>query len=112
MDYRNREYYLVDISWRTYDMRMNLFKLAAPSLKIHKPYNHFKYNKDRYGYDGSSKNTSIVKNRCWQMMISCKKEDAIILEWELYKAKLRDKQINNDVFSSDFIKLNKELCGQ
>ena len=48
MDYRNRNYYLATIDYLSYDMRLKNYKLAAPSLKIHPPYNHVKntYNRD------------------------------------------------------------------
>ena len=42
MDYRNRNYYFATIDYLSYDMRLKFYKLAAPSLKIHSPYNHIK----------------------------------------------------------------------
>lgn len=104
MDYRERNYYLVSIDYCSHDMRLRYFKIAAPSLKIHPPYNHFKYNDE--DYDGN-----YLQNQghsgYWQMMLSCKKENSDALEYELRKA------VRNDRPSySHFLKLNKELCGQ
>ena len=107
MDYRNRSYYLAKINYFSYDMRMHSYYLAAPSLKIHTPYNHFKGNKEDYdgvytrkmGYAGY-----------WQMMLSCKKEDSESLEYELRKAERRD--VNHWCSKpSYFLKLDKELNG-
>jgi hypothetical protein len=80
-------------------MRIRYFKLAAPSLKMHAPYNHIKSN-------------SVYQDRTdgryyWQMMLSCQKEDSENLEYELRKATRRDRPN-----FSRFLKLNKELCGQ
>lgn len=104
MDYRDRNYYLVSIDYCSHDMRLRYFKIAAPSLKICAPYNHFKHNNEDYdgvftrkqGYSGY-----------WQMMLSCKKEDSDALEYELRKAERRDRPSY-----SYFLKLSKELCGQ
>ena len=97
MDYRYRNYYLVNINIFSYNMRMEYFKLAAPSLKIHSPYCHFKNNKYSRDY---------INGHFWHMMLSCKKEDSESLEYELRKAKRRDD------LGTCFVKLNKELCGQ
>lgn len=97
MDYRYRDYYLVNIDSFVYNMRMRYYKLAAPSLKIHPPYYHLKNNKYSQDY---------IKRRYWQMMLSCKKEDSEALEYELRKAERRDD------WGSRFLKLDKELCGQ
>ena len=104
MDWRRRNYYLVTISYLTYEMRMKYYRMAAPSLKIHAPYGHFKNGKelDRLN-DGA-------KGHYWQMMLSCLKEDSDALEYELRKASRRDN--NNGTFGSHFIKINKEICGQ
>ena len=97
MDYRYRNYYLVNIDSFAYNMRMRYYKLAVPSLKIHPPYYHLKNNKHSQDY---------IKRRYWQMMLSCKKEDSEALEYELRKAERRDD------LGSRFLKLDKELCGQ
>lgn len=108
MDYRNRNYYLLSIDYLSYDMRMEYFKLATPSLKVHTPYNHFKNNK---GYDGEY--TKILGyGGYWQMMLSCKKEDENALEYELRKAERNDKYSGLYCTGSHFLKLDKELCGQ
>lgn len=97
MDYRKRNYYLANIDYFSYDMRLRYYKLASPSLKIHPPYYHFKNN---------DKLQDKVNGRYWQMMLSCKKEDSEALEYELRKAE------RNDGCGSRFLKLDKELCGQ
>jgi hypothetical protein len=97
MDYRHRNYYLVKLDPFARDMRVRYFKLASPSLKIHPPYYHIKYNK--YPQDK-------IDGWYWQMMLSCKIEDSDALEYELQKANRRDD------FGSRFFKLNKEICGQ
>lgn len=103
MDYRNRNYYLVNIDYVSYDMRLKIFKLVTPSLKIHPPYNHVK-NKHQHDY---------VDGLTWQMMLSCKKEDSEALEYELRKAERNDNDYNSvRSFGSHFIKLDKKLCGQ
>ena len=103
MDYRERNYYLVSISSCALDMRLNYFRIASPTLRIHSPYNHFKENKGQY--DGTYLGIQGYNNY-WQMMISCRKEDSDALEYELRKAK------RNDGCYSQFLKLSKELCGQ
>ena len=97
MDYRHRNYYLVRLYPFGRDMRIEYFKLAAPSLKIHPPYHHIK---------GSKHFRDRVDYRCWEMMLSCKIEDSNALEYELLKANRRDD------FGSCFFKLNKKICGQ
>lgn len=104
MDYRNRNYYLVTIDYASYDMRLKIYKLVAPSLKIHSPYNHIKC---------SDRKRDLVNGSYWQMMLSCKKEDSENLEYELRKAERNDNDYNSVYsFGSHFVKLNKELCGQ
>lgn len=102
MDYRNRNYYLATIDYLSYNMRLKFYKLAAPSLKIHSPYNHIKntYNRD------------YVDGRYWQMMLSCKKEDSEALEYELRKAERNDKYDSLYSYGSHFIKLDKWFLGQ
>lgn len=97
MDYRHRNYYLVNLNRFSYEMRLEYCKWAAHSLKIHSPYNHLKNNKHSQDY---------ANRTYWQMMLSCRKEDSEALEYELRKAKRRDD------WGSDFLKLDKELCGQ
>ena len=110
MDYRQRNYYLVTIDCCSYDMRMRYFKIAAPSLKIHSPYNQYKSNNREY----DSKYTKpLGYGGYWQMMLSCKKEDTEALEYELRKAVRNDREYNTIyLFGSSFLKLDKYLCGQ
>lgn len=98
MDYRERNYYLARIDYCSYNMRIGIFKIATPSLKIHAPYDHIKSNGERQ---------DKINGRYWQMMLSCRKEDSEALEYELRKAERRDRKS-----FSYFFKLNKEICGQ
>ena len=102
MDYRERNYYLVTIDYISYDMRLKYYKLAAPSLKIHAPYNHIK----------NSNSSDRIDGMYWQMMLSCKKEDSEALEYELRKAERNDKYGSIYSYGSRFVKLSKEICGQ
>lgn len=104
MDYRNRDYYLATIDYTSYDMRLRYYKLAAPSLKIHSPYNHIKW---------IDREKDLLGGSYWQMMLSCKKEDSEALEYELRKAERND-NVHNSMgsFGSHFIKVDKELLGQ
>ena len=110
MDYRYRNYYLVAIDYCSYDMRMRYFRIAAPSLKVHSPYNHFKSNNKEY--DGKY-TKQLGYGGYWQMMLSCKKEDSEALEYEMEKAVRNDREYNGIYsFGSSFLKLDKYLCGQ
>lgn len=102
MDYTCRKYYLVSIPYFSREMRIGYFKIAAPSLKMHPPYNHFRYGK--YPYDGAA--YSFTKMHRPDMMISCSIEDSEALEYELRKMVRRD-----DGYGY-FCELTKELCGQ
>ena len=104
MDYRKRNYYLVTIYYLSYYMRLRRYKLAAPSLRIRAPYNHFKGGYSD-SYDGEY-TKRLFNCGYWQMMLSCKKEDSEALEYELRKAE------RNDNGNSYFIKLDKGLLGQ
>ena len=97
MDYRHRNYYLAKLDYLSHNMRIEFFKCAVPSLKIHPPYHHIKNN---------GRPQDNVNGRYWQMMLSCRKEESEALEYELRKAERRDEG------GSRFLKLNKELCGQ
>lgn len=55
MDWRRRNYYLVTISYLTYEMRMKYYRMAAPSLKIHAPYGHFKNGKELDRFNDGAK---------------------------------------------------------
>ena len=103
MDYRERDYYLVRLDCLTYHMRMQHLKLAAPSLKVHPPYNHFKNNDSDYDAVFTRK---LGLGGYWQMMLSCRKEDSGAVEYELRKAERRDG------YGSRVLKLNKEMCEQ
>lgn len=95
MDYRHRDYYLVELDTCAYDMRVEYFKIAAPTLKFHAPYNHIKNSELSY---------DKVDNVYGHMMISCKHIDSGALEYELRKAVRRDN-------GTCFCKLTKEICG-
>lgn len=97
MDYRTRNYYLVNIDTCSYEMRLRYYKMAANTLKIHPPFKHFK---------NSIVPRDCCNDTCWQMLLSCKKEESEALEYELRKAERRDG------LGSTFIKVDKELFGQ
>lgn len=106
MDYRHRKYYLVSVPYFSRSMRMNYFKIAAPSIKISPPYNHILHRQPKYtsNYDGLwYKETGIHRP---DMMISCKIEDADSLEYALRK------MVRNDDGYGKFYELTKSFCGQ
>ncbi len=117
MDYRERRYYLVrfndgsgcigmwwsknhDNNGEKYSNSCNILKRNIPFLKISSPYNHFKVNPDKYGYDGYIKEIGYV-----QMMISCRKEYCNLFENLISDFKNHD----------DYVvckEITKEMCGQ
>lgn len=108
MDWRSRKYYLVSIPYFCRDMRINYFKIAAPSIKMSEPYNHVAHKIGRYGsdykYDGQwCKETGVHRP---DYMISCKTEESEALEYELRK------MVRNDGYYGAFYELTKEFCGQ
>ena len=119
MDYRERKYYLVTFKGDSYNSRIQQIRSVVPSFKIHEPYNHKKEGPEeiRRGkvYDGSTIGIAKVPEgqvsmKYWQVMVSCKNEDATVLEKELKKA------ANEDVGpwwdSSFYMKIDKKVCGQ
>ena len=110
MDWRKRDYFLIHTSWRSYDMRHMFYKIAAPSMKSHKPFNHFKLDSQNIewfkNYDGNHLRALGLYFPFPQEMISCKKEESEALEYELRKA------YRNDGHESNYIKLTKELIPQ
>lgn len=102
MDWRKRNYYLVYTDPCAYQMRHRYYQLAAPSLKRHSPYGHFKEYIGIDNYDGHHK--EITGHSVLQEMISCLIEDSKALEYELAKA------VRNDC--GFYCKLTKEMCGQ
>ena len=104
MDWRERNYYLVKTNEYSYKMRHEHYKLAAPSLKIHPPYNHFKKWIGSDNYDAYHKKTTGMFYV--QEMLSCKIEDSDALEYELREARRRDGR------KSNFVKITKDMCGQ
>lgn len=105
MDYRKRKYYLVTLDYFSYNMRINILKLAAPTLKIHSPYNHIRRKcKYKSNYDGE--HYDVTGMGYVQFMVSCWIEESNLIEFELRKAEREDGQ------GSKFIELTKEMCGQ
>lgn len=102
MDWRKRNYYLVYTDPLAYQMRHRYYQLAAPSLKRHSPYCHFKEYIGTDNYDGYHK--EITGHSVLQEMISCRIEDSKAFEYELAKA------VRNDC--GFYCKLTKEICGQ
>ena len=64
MDKRKRNYYLVQFSWQSKDMRMRFIKIISPKIKFH--------------------------HRGNELLISCPKEDSEAVEYELRKAERND----------------------
>lgn len=88
MDYRLRDYYLIYTDYKSWNMRHELYKLVAPSIKRHSV-------------------VCKVNSPCFnsQEMISCLKSESQRLELELDKAKRIDRW-------SNYIKLSKRIFGQ
>jgi len=116
MDYRERRYYLVRFNdgsgfewWsknhddfgRKFSNYCNMLKGKIPSIKIHKPYNHFKSNnKKKDNYDGEIKEIGYV-----QLMISCRKE-----YYESFKKIISEiKEQDNYVVCKE---ITREVCEQ
>lgn len=104
MDWRQRDYYLIKTDYMSYEMRHRFYKLAAPSVKYHIPYNHFPNGNKKMNYDGDFHTVCGMASP--QEMISCKKEESENLEYELRKA------FRNDGCGSRFVKLDKTMTRQ
>ena len=104
MDYRHRKYYLVSIPYFSRDMRIGYFKIAAPSLKMHTPYNHVHIKEDFEAYDGIWHEHTGVRRP--DAMLSCRIEDSNALEYELRK------MVRNDYPYGKFFELTKNYCLQ
>lgn len=84
MDWTDRKYYLIHTSVESYQMRHKIYN-SIGHIKYHNTNNYKLLNVS----DG-------LRPYCfWQEVISCKKEDAEKLEYELNKAQRRD---NNSYF--------------
>ena len=110
MDYRERKYYLA----RFYNYNQSIYEIKnmIPSVKIHKPYNHFrndKYKKlmklNKFSSKKSIYDGDICQNYV-QCMISCKLEDCEKLEKFLHE-ELKFVQSYTNIEE-----LTKEICGQ
>lgn len=77
MDYRLRDYYLIYTDYKCWNMRHELYKSAAPSIKRHSV-------------------VCRISSPCFisQEMISCLKSESQRLELELDKAKRLDRWSN------------------
>lgn len=73
-----------------------------PLIKVHAPYNHFKTNTDKYGYDGSMDDIGYI-----QLMVSCRKTYIEQFKNLLSKMKMEDK--DGVVVVKE---INKEMFGQ
>lgn len=100
MDYRNRDYFLVQFNPCSYNMRMDFCKINVDSLKIHSPYNHFKEWIEDNNCDSYHKECGYV-----QMLMSCKKNETGALIYELDKAVRRDGY-------SHYLQVDKNVLGQ
>ena len=93
MDYRERKYYFVLFDYWSREMRERYFKICAPSVII-RPMN------DRL--------RELAKSMGFQYpnaFLSCRKEDADDLEYEMRKAERRD-------MCSTWEEITKEKIGQ
>lgn len=57
MDYRKRQYYLIDIRNDELNYKFYMMKQIAPSVKLSSPYKHFKNGLD-FDYDN-------IRNKWW-----------------------------------------------
>ena len=57
MDYRERQYYLIDIKDDNLNNKFQMMKQIAPSVKLSPPYKHFK--------DGRDWDYSNITNKFW-----------------------------------------------
>lgn len=99
MDWRKRKYYLVKISSEAREMRDKNLKGISKYVEFHPPYSHFAEGK----YDGCFHRITEIVSPSY--MLSCRKEDAEAVEYELRKA------VRNDM-NSKFCRLSKDACGQ
>ena len=99
MDYRERKYYLIKTAYYSYNMRHEIYRTAAPSIKYH-------------GVDSCAgcKRMDIKKALGLkfypQELVSCLIEEAPMLEFELRKA------YDKDGVYSNWIEVTKEMLGQ
>lgn len=84
-----------------YSNYYNMLKRTIPSIKISEPYNHFKFNDDKYGYDGHLKEIGYV-----QLMISCRKKYCELLENTVSEIQRKDPE---HVVIKE---ITKEMCKQ
>lgn len=111
MDYRHREYYLVRFYWFERAWMVHKLKELAPSIKMHKPYNHFVYkitdklDKSQIGMQYDGKYSDITGMHFVDTMISCKIDESDALEYELRKMTRYSKEFK-------FFKLSRECCKQ
>lgn len=102
MDYKQRKYYLVRFSYADFNYRMQMLKICVPSVRLHKPYNHFKSCE---GFDFNA-TQNMQMPVYWQMMVSCYPDHEEALLYELRKAK------RNDDYGCDWMELTQSVCGQ
>ena len=77
MDYRKREYYLIDLRSDKDNVKINLMKRVAPSLKIHSPYKHWndEYEDDIIHVRNCWYNNTTIHCTNISHLVSVKKED-------------------------------------
>lgn len=112
MDWRERNYYLVNLNYSKtdwwverhdnygikHDTYLNRIRREVKSIKISAPYKHFKNNGREY--DGDIKEIGYV-----QQMFSCKKSESELFEEFMASIYEHDKY-------TKIIKMSKEKCGQ
>lgn len=90
MDYRHRDYFLMVTDYENYAARHREYKMAAPSVKFHAPYNHMRWDGRFRNCAGDfvkglpvsdGKYYMVTGMRYVQEMVSCRKtETASFLE--------------------------------
>lgn len=99
MDWRERNYYLIDYSMA----RQPNWKSISKSIKLFPPYNHFK------GYPGYDQRVPFSNGVHWaNQMLSCRKSDAALVE----EAMKNMEEVYSGYFYFRFAKLTPDMCGQ
>lgn len=106
MDYRERQYYLINIQSDTNNDKVNCMKQIAPSIKISAAKNHFKnkYVLDKYNVVNNFYDNSTVICSNFSFFISVRNEHNYLFKFyldTLTKAK--------EVY---YVKINKKMLGQ
>lgn len=108
MDWRGRQYYLVQFDGYRFHQIIKELKDNIKTLKMHQPYKHHAKDRDKIyykSYDSDVFTTSEGKYRYWQFMIGCN-------DWESKKLEYYLDSYCNNYSWTDYMKLDKNMCGQ